>query len=245
MAVQIRTLEPGDAAAYRELRLRALREHPEAFAASYEEERERGEAGVALRLAPCPERATLGAFDAERLVGIATLVRPAKAKLRHRAEIVAMYVLPEARARGVGVSLLEKILDLAREWQVGDLALAVTVGNTGARRMYARMGFVPYGIEPRSLHVGGSFHDVERMNLQLDPPATAAVPTPGIRLSCILRCPACSAEREETMPENACQFFYECPKCRTLLRPKPGDCCVFCSYGSVACPPVQARERCC
>lgn len=62
----------------------------------------------------------------------------------------------------------------------------------------------------------------------------------------ILRCPACGAEAEETMPENACQFFYECRGCETLLRPKPGDCCVFCSYGSVPCPPVQAEgRRCC
>ena len=48
------------------------------------------------------------------------------------------------------------------------------------------------------------------------------------------------------MPENACQFFYECHDCGTLLRPKPGDCCVFCSYGSVPCPPVQTEgPRCC
>ena len=42
------------------------------------------------------------------------------------------------------------------------------------------------------------------------------------------------------MPTDACLFFHECAGCHALLRPKPGDCCVFCSYGSVACPPVQA-----
>jgi hypothetical protein len=61
----------------------------------------------------------------------------------------------------------------------------------------------------------------------------------------VLTCPACGATAEETMPENACQFFYECPACKALLRPKAGDCCVFCSYGSVACPPVQQQGRCC
>jgi hypothetical protein len=50
------------------------------------------------------------------------------------------------------------------------------------------------------------------------------------------------------MATNACQFFYECEGCHTLLRPKAGDCCVFCSYGSVPCPPIQLQGqggRCC
>jgi hypothetical protein len=47
------------------------------------------------------------------------------------------------------------------------------------------------------------------------------------------------------MPTNACQFFYECTNCKTLLRPKPGDCCVFCSYGSVKCPPKQDENQTC
>jgi hypothetical protein len=44
------------------------------------------------------------------------------------------------------------------------------------------------------------------------------------------------------MPTDACQYFYECTGCGTLLRPKHGDCCVFCSYGSVPCPPIQASN---
>lgn len=55
-----------------------------------------------------------------------------------------------------------------------------------------------------------------------------------------ITCPTCRTSKEEVMPTNACQFFYECTGCGTRLRPKPGDCCVFCSYGSVPCPPVQA-----
>lgn len=55
-----------------------------------------------------------------------------------------------------------------------------------------------------------------------------------------ITCPKCGARRKETMPADACQFFYECSGCGALLRPKPGDCCVFCSYGTVKCPPMQA-----
>lgn len=60
-----------------------------------------------------------------------------------------------------------------------------------------------------------------------------------------LTCPECGHSREETMPVDSCQFFYDCQACRTLLRPKPGDCCVFCSYGSTPCPPVQEGDACC
>jgi hypothetical protein len=54
-----------------------------------------------------------------------------------------------------------------------------------------------------------------------------------------ITCPTCGSAKTETMPTDACQFFYECTGCGMLLRPKPGDCCVFCSYGSVPCPPIQ------
>lgn len=49
----------------------------------------------------------------------------------------------------------------------------------------------------------------------------------------IVTCPVCNHKREETMPVDACQFFYECEKCNSIIKPLPGDCCVFCSYGTV------------
>ncbi|HBR14519.1 MAG TPA: hypothetical protein DD723_03115 [Candidatus Omnitrophica bacterium] len=55
----------------------------------------------------------------------------------------------------------------------------------------------------------------------------------------VIKCPKCGFEKEETMPTDSCQFFYKCSYCGTRLKPKEGDCCVFCSYGSVACPPKQ------
>jgi hypothetical protein len=63
-------------------------------------------------------------------------------------------------------------------------------------------------------------------------------------LDSVLTCPECGASKPETMPTDACQFFYECGTCKILLRPKPDDCCVFCSYGSAKCPPVQSRGSC-
>jgi len=52
----------------------------------------------------------------------------------------------------------------------------------------------------------------------------------------IIACPKCGFKAEEEMPTDVCQFFYECKCCKSLLKPLAGDCCVFCSYGSVPCP---------
>jgi hypothetical protein len=54
-----------------------------------------------------------------------------------------------------------------------------------------------------------------------------------------LTCPRCGHRETEAMPTDACQFFYDCKGCGAVLRPLEGDCCVFCSYGTVPCPPVQ------
>jgi rubredoxin len=61
-------------------------------------------------------------------------------------------------------------------------------------------------------------------------------------LESTVTCPECGFAKEERIPTNACVHFYKCTSCGTLLRPTAGNCCVFCSYGSVECPPKQ-RER--
>lgn len=67
-------------------------------------------------------------------------------------------------------------------------------------------------------------------------------------LTATITCPACGAETEAAMRTESCQFFWECPACERVLRPEPGDCCVFCSYADAPCPPVQAEgdaSSCC
>lgn len=64
-------------------------------------------------------------------------------------------------------------------------------------------------------------------------------------LESTLTCPECGHVETETMPTDACQWFYECKSCKTLLRPREGDCCVYCSYGSIPCPPIQLGQSCC
>ena len=62
-------------------------------------------------------------------------------------------------------------------------------------------------------------------------------------LESTLTCPNCAHRKVELMPTDACQWFYECESCRTVLNPLPGDCCVYCSYGSVPCPPIQISGK--
>ncbi len=66
-----------------------------------------------------------------------------------------------------------------------------------------------------------------------------------IQLQSTITCPECHHSKKETMPTNACQFFYECENCKKVLKPKQGDCCVYCCYGTVACPPIQEGKNCC
>lgn len=66
-----------------------------------------------------------------------------------------------------------------------------------------------------------------------------------VELQSTITCPRCGHQKRETMPTDACVHFYECPGYHAMLRPKSGDCCVFCSYGSVKCPPIQSGGSCC
>ncbi len=67
---------------------------------------------------------------------------------------------------------------------------------------------------------------------------------PDIKLTSTLTCPECGHVETETMPTDACQWYYDCKGCAAVLRPRAGDCCVFCSYGTVPCPPIQNGVCC-
>jgi len=63
-------------------------------------------------------------------------------------------------------------------------------------------------------------------------------------LNVTMTCPECGHRQTETMPLDRCVFFWECPACHRLLKPKAGDCCVYCSYADKRCPPVQDDRPC-
>ncbi|MVO16338.1 GDCCVxC domain-containing (seleno)protein [Parasedimentitalea huanghaiensis] len=66
-----------------------------------------------------------------------------------------------------------------------------------------------------------------------------------VNLKSTLTCPHCGHEKTEEMPSDSCQWFYDCTNCAAVLKPLQGDCCVFCSYGTRPCPPIQKGDTCC
>lgn len=72
-----------------------------------------------------------------------------------------------------------------------------------------------------------------------------------VELTSTIICSTCGHQSKETMPTDFCQYFYDCRNCGAQMKPKAGDCCVYCTYGSVPCPPVQmqrtgeAKAECC
>jgi GNAT superfamily N-acetyltransferase len=167
--VTIRILESGDATAYQEFRLIALRACPEAFGSTFEEEVLMTESEIAARVRPTADQFVLGAFEPEnRLIGVAGVIRPTRAKRRHGAQIWGMYVAAEARGRGAGNALLSNLIARTRQLD-GLLQVHLSVITTcqSARRLYLVHGFEPYGIEPRAHMQDGELLDIEHMILRL------------------------------------------------------------------------------
>jgi ribosomal protein S18 acetylase RimI-like enzyme len=170
--MQIRRLEIADAAVYRELRLRGLREHPEAFTSSFEEENLRSLADTEKRLSPNSETVMWGAFVDGTLAGLVGMTRETRLKNRHKATLVAMYVAPEYGGRGLGLALVQTVIQAAKAARLELLVLTVTDTNKQAAALYARAGFASFGIEPDAIRVNGVPFGKQHMYLQL----TSAIP---------------------------------------------------------------------
>ena len=162
----IRALAAPDLPAFRSLRLDALRLHPRAYGSAYEEEIRYTLDDLAARW-PVRPGVMLGGFIADRLVGFAGLQVPPKIKERHKGFIYTVYVDQSFRGRGLAVGLVEAAIATARQAGLRFVWLTVAVGND-ARRIYDRLGFRTFGIEPRGLLVDGEFVDEEMMVLDLD-----------------------------------------------------------------------------
>ncbi len=163
----IRRLTPADVAPYRALRLRALREHAEAFTSSYEEESLRPESAAAQRLADTSSARFWGAFVDGVLAGTVGLDFEQRLKARHKATVVGMFVAPEFSRRGIARALLESLLNEARSSQLEMVTLTVTDGNHGAEQLYLDAGFVSYGMEPRAIRVQNHYFAKNHMVINL------------------------------------------------------------------------------
>jgi len=165
--MQIRPLTPDDAA-YRTLRLEALQKCPTAYVTDFQEDAPLRLEEFQARLEPSESSLTFGAFDGDQLVGLATLLRPARLRLNFRTTIVGMYVAESHRRSGLASRLVAACLDRARGLPgVEEVCLCVTVGNDAARRTYLACGFQPEYIEPRYFKYEGRFFDLEWLRFPL------------------------------------------------------------------------------
>lgn len=165
---RIRRLNHSDSAEFRRLRLEALRLHPEAFAASYEEAAQLDPEELARRFLSPPSCVFGGFADSGALVGIVALMGSTLPKLRHKASLVSVYVAAHQRNTGLGRALLVAAITYARETGLSIVQLHVTAGNEAAYHLYEDLGFRLFGVEPRSLCVNDVFYDTHMMVLDLD-----------------------------------------------------------------------------
>jgi ribosomal protein S18 acetylase RimI-like enzyme len=166
MNILCRFLTAADAPAFRALRLRSLRDHPDAYASTPQEWGEAIETYVE-RIEALP---VVGAFQDGRMVGTAILGVTARdmTKTRHKCEVWSVYTSPEARNSGVAKAMLRLIGDEARRRGYEALMLSVSSHNTPARRLYESIGFIRYGTEPRHLKLpDGRYIDEDLMQLEL------------------------------------------------------------------------------
>jgi GNAT superfamily N-acetyltransferase len=167
--MEIRRLVPSDASAYRALRLRALWEFPQAFTSSHEEDEKVPLEASEKRLGS-PHYKFWGAFEDGELCGMVGLACETRAKNRHKARVVGMYVAHEQMGRGFGAALMSELIDEARRSGLELLVLTVTQGEGSATRLYERCGFKSFGIEPHAIKVDGRAYAKNHMYLELSSP---------------------------------------------------------------------------
>lgn len=132
---------------YRELRLEALKEAPQAFGSSYAGDARQPEEHWTGRLREAEEGRSVSLFAEHegRLVGMIGAFFPDGPEV---AMVVAMYVSPAYRGAGTGRMLVDAVLERLREFPGTQRAsLMVNVEQSAAVRLYRSAGFVAVGSE--------------------------------------------------------------------------------------------------
>jgi len=167
--LEIRVLKPSDAKSYWDLRLEALELNPEAFATNYEEavKRKNPVESVANNLSN-KGNFTFGTFSNGKLVGVVTLLQETPLNLRHKANILAMYVSPNMRGIGVGKELLTEAINKAKTiGTIEKLNLTVVATNEKAKKLYTKLGFKVFGMEEKALKINNKYYNEEFFELML------------------------------------------------------------------------------
>ena len=165
----IRHAESSDVDSFRELRLEALKNHPTAFGADYEESAARPNEHWQERLKMDKDQEAL--FFAEsnsQLVGMTGIFRGSSKKSPHESTIWGVYVRPQWRGRHISETLVRSCLKWAKEQGLVIVKLAVVTTNQSAIKSYERCGFTTYGTEPKALYHDGTYYDEHLMAIEIN-----------------------------------------------------------------------------
>jgi len=160
--IEIIKLEESRWKEYKSLRLFALKNENFAFLSKYEDE---------LKLKPkdWKKRIFSGIFaqENEKLIGTVACVFSKKEKTKHVAELVALYVLPDYRKKGVAKKLLNYFVQGCKENNIKKIKLDVISKNIPAKKFYLKNGFKIVGIFKKEFFVNGKYLDCIAMEKQI------------------------------------------------------------------------------
>lgn len=167
MPIIIRKLQPHEAAIYREVRLACLKNVPQYFGSTYEEEVLNPKFMFETFIENgSPDHVMFGAFDGERLIGITGFNRMARQRAMHRGEVVQVYVDANYRGQNIGEKLIRHVLEYAFTLDgIEQIQLSVIAGNQAAIKVYEKVGFKTFGVQPRYFKTGDTYMDQQFMQL--------------------------------------------------------------------------------
>ena len=167
MPIIIRKLQPHESAIYREVRLACLKNVPQYFGSTFEEEiLNRKFMFETFIENDSPDHVMFGAFDDKRLIGITGFNRMARQRAMHRGEVVQVYVDSNYRGQNIGEKLIRRVLEYAFALDgIEQVQLSVIAGNQTAIKLYEKIGFKTFGVQPRYFKVGETYMDQQFMQL--------------------------------------------------------------------------------
>lgn len=167
MSITIRKLQPHESSIYREIRLACLKNSPQFFGSTYEEESQMPRLKFETYIENGErDHFLFGAFDDGMLIGITGFDRMKRVRDRHRGELVQVYVDPRYRGQNIGERLLRAVVEHAFTLDgIEQIQLSLIAGNESASRLYEKIGFGTFGIQPRYFRIGENYTDQQFMQL--------------------------------------------------------------------------------
>ena len=162
----IRKLTKEDFKDYQLIRLELLKKHPENFGSSFEEESQFPTKVWIERLSK-QTVTTFGAFKDNKIIGLCVIVKNPRLKLKHVASLHSMYVKPQYRKQNIATRLINQAIEKLTSEGVEMLNLSVVTTNNQAIKLYKSLGFIQYGIEPKTIKYNDNYHDLMLLSKQL------------------------------------------------------------------------------